>query len=212
MYKSDFEQECYLNLNIPNIIVHYLLNLGLVSCLLRLKLDATGVFHYLSAYVQCVSCNVWKTSTNFFHAKDIMNEYNEFLTTLYSKASTTFNEFHNIPELGKVVYLINNLQRDDIAFLVEALTKRRNYMYVWTHPPSLFLCFILCYKPWHVSPEWTGWSSPMDLLYVCKLTMSHVTKIKILLAVICYFIPFISDQFDTRAVVYEGQLETVEWI
>ena len=57
-----------------NIIVHYLLNLGLVSCLLRLKLDATEVFHYLSAYVQCVSRNLWKTYTIFFvFAEAIMN-------------------------------------------------------------------------------------------------------------------------------------------
>ena len=52
--------------------------------------------------------------------------YNEFRTTLYNNLSTTFNELQNIPELVKFVYLINNLQRYVIAFLVQALIERRD--------------------------------------------------------------------------------------
>ena len=53
------------------------------------------------------------------------------------KALITFNEFPNIPELDKILYFINNIQKYVIAFLVESLTKRRNYMYVWNHLYSL---------------------------------------------------------------------------
>ena len=167
-----------------NIIGHYLLNLGHASCLLRLKLDDTGVFHYWARMynVSVATCGRWIPYSLCLRKINWIPDY------AVQQSLTIFNEFHNIPELDKCVHLINNVQRDAIAFLVKVLTKRRNYMYVWTHPPSLFLCFILCYKPWHISPEWAGWPPSMDLLYVDKLTMSHVTKIKILWSVICYLL------------------------
>ena len=62
-----------------------------------------------------------------YHILCVCERYNEFRTTLYNKASTTINAFHNIPERDEFVS-INNLQRDVIAFLVKALTKRRNYI------------------------------------------------------------------------------------
>ena len=65
-----------------------------------------------------------------YHILSVCERCNEYLTVLYNKASTTFNEFHNIPELDKCVYLINNLQRAVIGFLVKSLTKRRNHMHV----------------------------------------------------------------------------------
>ena len=91
----------------------------------------------------CTMCQLQLVEDEY-HILCVCGSYDEFRTTLYNKASTTFNEFHNIPELDKFVYLINNLQRDVIAFLVKALTKRRNYMYVWTHLPLPCSFVLLC--------------------------------------------------------------------
>ena len=132
MYKSDLEQECYLNLNIPKY--HRTLFAQFRAGILPLAIEV-GRYRSLPLSERvCTMCQLQLVEDEY-HILCVCGSYNEFRTTLYNKASTTFNEFHNIPELDKFVYLINNLQRDVIAFLVKALTKRRNYMYVGTHLP-----------------------------------------------------------------------------
>ena len=132
MYKSDLEQECYLNLNIPKY--HRSLFAQFRAGILPLAVEV-GRYRSLPLSERvCTLCQLQLVEDEY-HILCVCGSYDEFRTTLYNKASTTFNEFHNIPELDKFVYLINNLQRDVIAFLVKALTKRRNYMYVWTHLP-----------------------------------------------------------------------------
>ena len=127
MYKSDLEQECYLNLNIPKY--HRSLFAQFRAGILPLAVEV-GRYRSLPLSERvCTMCQLQLVEDEY-HILCVCGSYDEFRTTLYNKASTTFNEFHNIPELDKFVCLINNLQRDVIAFLVKALTNRRNYMYV----------------------------------------------------------------------------------
>ena len=116
-----------MNLNIPKY--HRSLFAQIRASILPLVVEV-GRYRSLPLSERvCTMCQL-QLVEHEYHILYVCERYNEFRTALYNKPSTTFNEFHNIPELDKFVYLINNLQRAAIAFLVKALTKRRNYMHV----------------------------------------------------------------------------------
>ena len=83
----------------------------------------------------------------------------------------------NILELDKFVYLINNLQRDDIAFLVKGLTKRRNYLNIWRQLPLNPLLY-LCYDRKGAEDN-----LPWFVLYKFVILFTNFTKITISLSV-----------------------------
>ena len=67
-----------------------------------------------------------------YHVLCVCERYNDILSTLYNKALSTFNEFHNLPELNKLTIY----KETSLSFFL-SLNKRRNYMYV-------ALVFVLC--------------------------------------------------------------------
>ena len=127
MYKSGLEKECYLNLNIPKY--HPSLFAQFRAGILPLVIEV-GRYRGLPLSARVCTIRQLQLMEDEYHILCACERYNEFRTALCNKASTTFNEFHNIPQLDKFVHLINNLQRAVIAFLVKTLTKCRNYMHV----------------------------------------------------------------------------------
>ena len=132
MNKSDLEEEYHLILNIPKCHRSYFAQFRAGILPLRVEVE----WHRSLPLPERV-CTMYllQLVEDEYHILCVCERYNYFWTVLYNKTLTNFYEFHNIPELDKFVYLISNLQRNIIVFLVKALTKRRNYMYVWTHLP-----------------------------------------------------------------------------
>ena len=65
-----------------------------------------------------------------FHVLCCCDRYLDLRSNIYVKANQVYHEFNTLPELDKFVFLIDNLQRDIITFLVKSLTRRRSYMFV----------------------------------------------------------------------------------
>ena len=115
MYKSDLEQECYLNLNIPKY--HRSLFAQFRACILPLAVEV-GRYRSLPLSERvCTMCQLQLVEDEY-HILCVCGSYDEFGTTLYNKASTTFSEFHNIPELDKFVSL-TTYKETSLPFLLK---------------------------------------------------------------------------------------------
>ena len=64
-----------------------------------------------------------------FHLLCLCNKYTSLRETLYEKASDNYQEFNNLDDLDKFVYLVNNTQRPVIKFLVDALSMRSRALF-----------------------------------------------------------------------------------
>ena len=124
MYKSDLEQECYLNLNIPKY--HRLLFAQFRAGIFPLAVEVGRNRSLPLSERVCTMCQLQLVEDEY-HILCVCKRCNEFRQHCTTKPQPLLVNF---TILQSWINLISNLQRDVMAFLVKALTKRRNYMCV----------------------------------------------------------------------------------
>ena len=127
MYKSDFEQEEYLDLSIPKY--HRSLFAQFRAGILPLAVEVGRYRGTPLTDRVCVLCSTDSVEDEF-HVLCVCNKYDDFRKELFDKIATDFSEFEHLPDLEKFVHLLNNNQKEVITFLVKSMTRRRQLLYI----------------------------------------------------------------------------------
>ena len=100
MFKPDFNQEDYLNLNVDKF--------------------QRSLFAYFRAGMLV---------EDEFHLLCVCTKYSDLRCELYEKATQVYALFSLLDDLDKFVFLVSNLQKAVIVFLTLALSRRRSCLY-----------------------------------------------------------------------------------
>ena len=122
MYKYSKECEEYLSYNLKKY--HRSLFAQFRSGILPLNIE-TGRFRGLDLCDRiCPVCDVEVEDEVHFLCK--CPKYTEYRNVLFGKASAINPDFHTIDILDQFVFLMSNLQKDVIRFLVKAVETRKS--------------------------------------------------------------------------------------
>ena len=189
LFKPDLSQEEYLNLNIPKY--QRSLFAQFRGRVLSLQVEI-GRFRKIPLEERlCNLCDTGQVEDEF-HFLCICTNYSDLREVLYIKAARVFPAFSELDELEKFVYLLNNLQRNVIIYLNEAVSRRRSslfnsWMYSNDFHASVLYCFLnvtVTYKPNRV-----GWFCLILCVYMMYMYITcHVNKDYVMLryVMLCY--------------------------
>ena len=126
LYKADLSQEEYLNFDIPKY--HRSIFAQFRAGILPLNVE-TGRFNSVPLEDRkCTLCDLDDVEDEF-HLLIMCNKYNELRRHLYREAFARNNQFLSLYDLDKFVFLVNNLQKQVIKFIVSAILIRRDCIY-----------------------------------------------------------------------------------
>ena len=127
MYKATFSVEDYVKCNMPKW--HRSVLAQFRAGILPLEIE---IGRYTNTEIQNRLCK-------FCLLNDIEDEihlllqctyYNDFRNDLYTLAYETYPEFYTLDLIDKFVFLLANMQRQVANFLIRAVQKRRDFLYI----------------------------------------------------------------------------------
>jgi hypothetical protein len=126
MFKIDYSHEEYLNMNIPKYQRSIFAQFR--AGILPLQVEI-GRFRNIDLPERlCTLCDSGEVEDEY-HLLCVCVRYANIRVTLFNQAYEMCATFNDLHELDKFVYLINNLQREVITFLTQAISIRRQSIY-----------------------------------------------------------------------------------
>ena len=126
MFKPDFNQEDYLNLNVHKF--QRSLFAQFRAGILPLQVEVGRYRDVPLSERLCTLCDTDLVEDEF-HLLCVCTKYSDLRCELYEKATQVYALFSLLDDLDKFVFLVSNLQKAVIVFLTLALSRRRSCLY-----------------------------------------------------------------------------------
>ena len=126
MFKPDFNQEDYLNLNVHKF--QRSLFAQFRAGILPLQVEVGRYRDVPLSERLCTLCDTDLVEDEF-HLSCVCTKYSDLRCELYEKATQVYALFSLLDDLDKFVFLVSNLQKAVIVFLTLALSRRRSCLY-----------------------------------------------------------------------------------